>query len=325
VEAVALLSISVSGLAAEKNTQVIADAVYLHPQQLVTIGEGKRLNLYCKGNGSPTVVFDSGRGDNMAVWALVQPAVSAETRACSYDRAGLGFSDPSPELRTSANLVEDLRRLLRAAHLPPPYVLVGHSVGGLNIKLYAESHLSEVAGLVFVDPTHEDIAKRGFEMDPEAERQYARYLDLLHECLKAESTDFIEGSKLQRTCASLPPNNGHFSDAINALQRQRFTRHGYLFAWISEQANAAFVSSDQVRAAHRDLGDVPLIVLNRQDAHNQLGAALNGDTAKMSTRGVIREVENTSHYIQLDQPQEVINAILEVVHAARANAPNSAP
>lgn len=120
----------------EKSTEVIADPVYLAPQRLVAIGE-RKLNVYCKGHGSPTVVFDSGLGDGLTVWGLVQPAVANETRACAYDRAGLGFSDAAPTPRTSAAMVDDLHRLLRAAAIDPPYVLVGHSLGGLTSKLYA--------------------------------------------------------------------------------------------------------------------------------------------------------------------------------------------
>lgn len=320
LKGLALLSIATPAAAADKNTQIIGDAAYLQPQQLVAIGKGRRLNLYCKGSGTPTVVFDSGMGDSMMVWALVQPAVAAATKACSYDRAGLGFSDPSPQPRTSANMVEDLHRLLRAAHLRPPYVLVGHSLGGMNIKLYAELYLSEVAGLVFVDPTHEDIAKRGFERDPEAERQYGHYIDLLHQCLKTSPPDFVEGSRLQRTCAALH-NGEHFSDAINALQRRRLTEPAYMASWISEQENAPFVSSDEVRASRRSFGDIPLIVLTREmpNAHDQLGTELNADTAKLSQHGVIRTVENSGHHIQLDQPQEVIDAVVEVVRTARSN------
>jgi pimeloyl-ACP methyl ester carboxylesterase len=314
------LSILAQAAAADRDTQVIGDAVYLHPQRLVAVEKGRRLNLYCRGNGSPTVVFDSGMGNDMTVWALVQPAVAAETRACSYDRAGLGFSDPSPAPRTSGTMVEDLHRLLRAADLRPPYVLVGHSLGGMNAKLYAELHLPEVAGLVFVDPTHEDIGKKGFELDPQAGRQFARYVDLLHQCLKSKSTDFVEGSPLQRTCATVP-NGERFSDAINALQRQRLMEPGYMGAWISEQENAPFASSDEVRAARRSFGDIPLILLTREmpKAQSPWLSELQVDTARMSTHGIIRPVKDTSHYIQLDQPQEVIDAVLEVVRISRTN------
>jgi pimeloyl-ACP methyl ester carboxylesterase len=117
VKTLGLLLIAAQGLAADKNLQVISDTAYLKPGRLVAIEKGRRLNLYCTGKGSPTVVFDSGRGDSTMVWALIQPPVAAQTRARSYDRAGLGFSDPSPEPQTSANMVEDLHRLLEPLHL----------------------------------------------------------------------------------------------------------------------------------------------------------------------------------------------------------------
>lgn len=323
-----LLSVSATGLANERNTQVIDNAAYLEPQRLVPIENQRRLNLYCTGKGSPTVVFDSGLGGDMADWALVQPAVAAETRACSYDRAGLGFSDPSPKPRSSANMVSDLHRLLRAARIKPPYVLVGHSMGGMNIKLYAEKYLSEVAGLVFVDPSHEDLARRAWELDPETGKKYGPYLELLHACLKAKPADFVVGSKIYETCA-IPPNSSRFSGAINAVQLERVLRHGYMGAWISEQENVWSASADQLRAAHRALRDIPIVVLTHEplprrenetqamrDAQNQLRTELHTEISTMSTRGSIRTVKNSGHYFQLEQPQDVVAAVLEVVREA---------
>src|SRR3954468_10241000 len=119
-------------VSAARNQEIISDPAYLKPQRLIDVGGGRRLNLYCMGSGSPTVVFDSGLGEGMVAWALVQPQVALHTRACAYDRAGLGFSDPSPEMRTSAFVVQDLRTLLKKARIKPSYVLVGHSFGGMN-------------------------------------------------------------------------------------------------------------------------------------------------------------------------------------------------
>jgi len=327
-----LLLVSMTVLASERNTQVIGDTVYLKPQRLVTIGNSLRLNVYCTGRGSPTVIFDSGLGGSMMDWALVQPLVAAETRACSYDRAGLGFSDPSPKPRTSANIVEDLHHLLEAAHIRPPYVLVGHSFGGMNIKLYAETYFPEVAGMVFVDPSHEDLAKRTWELDPEAGKKYAPYIDFLHGCLRAKPAEFVVGSKLQQTCGT-PPNGSRFSDAINRLQLARVMRPGYMGAWISEQENVWSASADQLRAAHRSLGDIPIIVLTHEplprqgnetqpmrDMQNRLRTELHSEIASMSTRGALRTVKDSGHYFQLDQPQEVSAAILEVVRAVSAAA-----
>jgi len=117
---------------------------------------GHRLNLRCTGQGSPVVVMDSGAGDTLQTWDWVAPDVKAFTRVCVYDRAGLGKSDRGPAPRTSGRIAAELHELLRRAKVPPPYVLVGHSFGGLNMRLFAARNPSEVAGLVLVDATPED-------------------------------------------------------------------------------------------------------------------------------------------------------------------------
>nr|WP_315473099.1 alpha/beta hydrolase [uncultured Undibacterium sp.] len=128
-------------------------------QQLVDIG-GRRLNLYCSGSGKTTVVFDAPGGEAGWNWANVQPAVAEHTRACIYDRAGHGFSDPSMRPPTSGNAVEDLHALLVAANIAPPYLLVGASFGTANAQLFAYRYPNEVSGLVLVEAEHEDNLAR---------------------------------------------------------------------------------------------------------------------------------------------------------------------
>jgi pimeloyl-ACP methyl ester carboxylesterase len=225
-------------------------------------------------------------------------------------------------------MVDDLHRLLRAAHVKPPYVLVGSSLGGMNVKLFAESYLSEVAGLVFVDASHEDLGKGAWEIDPESRKTYAPYREALHRCLQAKPEDFVAGSELVQNCGPFP--TPRYSDAINAVELERGKQHGRLQARISEQENIWFTSADQVRAAYRPLGDIPIIVLTHQafprgpaetqaqrDAKNQLWIDLHNQIAAMSTRGKRLTVENTSHYIQLEQPQVVVDSILEVLRATQ--------
>ena len=117
---------------------------------------GFRLNLRCEGEGSPVVVLDSGAGDTLGAWDWVVPDVKKVTRVCAYDRAGLGRSDRGPSPRNSERIVAELHQLLVRARIPPPYVLVGHSFGGLNVRLYAARHPTEAAALVLVDATPED-------------------------------------------------------------------------------------------------------------------------------------------------------------------------
>ena len=118
--------------------------------------DGVRMHLVCTGHGTPTVVLDSGLSNSWLHWYKVQPGVAKFARVCSYDRAGLGWSEPRPGSRTSRAIAEELHTLLRNAGVAPPFVLVGHSMGGLNMQMYASLYRSEVAGMVLVDSVHAD-------------------------------------------------------------------------------------------------------------------------------------------------------------------------
>jgi pimeloyl-ACP methyl ester carboxylesterase len=136
------------------------DDLYARPGQLVA-ADGTHLSLYCTGTGTPAVVFDSGWGDWAPVWTIVQPAVTKWTRACSYDRAGAGFSDPGPMPRTSLRIAAELRRALHNAGIQGPYVLVGNAFGGDNVRTFAARYPAEVAGLVRSKPTSSAAPKSG--------------------------------------------------------------------------------------------------------------------------------------------------------------------
>jgi len=135
-----------------------ADNPLEHPARLVKLPDGRRINLRCAGHGSPTVVFDGGYLANSGAWFKVQPQVATLTRACSYDRAGSGFSDPGPLPRDGQAVARDLDQTLRAAGVGGPYILVGHSAGALYARLFADLRPKDVVGMVLVDPTveHQD-------------------------------------------------------------------------------------------------------------------------------------------------------------------------
>src|SRR5262245_41044037 len=135
---------------------VPADIVYAQPGELIPVN-GLRLNLYCQGSGSPTVIFDSGWEDWAPSWSIVQPQIARRTRACSYDRAGAGFSEPGPMPRTSMRIAAELHSALQQAGIRAPYILVGHAFGGDNVRIFADMYLSEVAGLVLVDADPDDL------------------------------------------------------------------------------------------------------------------------------------------------------------------------
>ena len=123
------------------------------PGTLAPVGP-HRLHYRCEGEGAPGVIFDAGIAASSLSWTRVQPQVARFTRTCSYDRAGLAWSDPGATPRSMPTLVDELHRLIRHAAIPAPYVLVGHSFGGLVIRAFARAHRDEIAGLVFVDPLH---------------------------------------------------------------------------------------------------------------------------------------------------------------------------
>ena len=125
--------------------------VVVGPGRLVAIGGGRSLYLHCVGSGRPTVVLEAGFGGDSNNWSVVHPRLGRITRTCAYDRAGLGNSVALPGVHDASAEIADLQRLLSAAHLPPPYVLVGHSYGGLLMRLFARAHPHQTAGVVLVD------------------------------------------------------------------------------------------------------------------------------------------------------------------------------
>lgn len=143
---------------------LVTDPIYTKAQHLVDMDHGRRMNIYCRGAGSPTVILDAGLGGSLSTWGLVQAPIATRTRACSYDRAGLGFSDAATRPSTAMNIAEDLHALLNAAHVKPPYILVGHSFAGMTVRVYADRYPDDVVGMVIVDGSHEDQSVRVWAM-----------------------------------------------------------------------------------------------------------------------------------------------------------------
>ena len=159
------------GVIAREGALTGAAATPEPPQTRVDIG-GRALFISCTGAGSPTVVLEAGSGNTADTWVGVQPEVARFTRVCSYDRAGLGQSDPAPAgVRTVQDSVDDLHALLAAADISGPLVLVGQSVGGLIVRLYASQYPDDVAGVVLVDGMPPDLPASGLALLPAVERR----------------------------------------------------------------------------------------------------------------------------------------------------------
>jgi len=312
-----------------------ADIVYAQPGQLVDAG-GFRLNLYCMGSGSPTVVFDSGWGDWAPAWSKVQPEIAKWTRACSYDRAGTGFSEPGPMPRTSVHIAEELRSALHHAGIGGPYILVGSAFGGDNVRTFADLYMDEVAGLVLVDADPDDLEPEA--MREEAHRGHAGIPSDLRDCRNAiaEHKPLPVTSELgrpQQTCAQqfffrgLP--EAEWSPELNAKVLEiAQTKVGMYDAYSSEMEQTA---SDEtyLQQHRRSFGSRPIRVLTSgnhgvghleskpPDTPKHLKYEQETTLAQARWLGLSSNAKqifarNSSEYIQFDEPETVIKAIREV-------------
>jgi pimeloyl-ACP methyl ester carboxylesterase len=277
--------------------------------KLVDLG-GRKMHINCTGEGSPAVVLDSGLGDSYLSWHKVQPEIAKLTRVCSYDRAGLGYSDPSSRPRTSRVIAEELHELLHAAGVAPPYVIVGHSMGGYDVRLFTSMYPQEIVGMVLVDASHPDQENRfpaelkNMEGSWHREAQFIAYTmpfgvpRLLGLC--------DEGA-IDRAADC----NGHTA-------RERLAEV------------LGFPESAAQTAATGPFGDLPLAVLSHDPdkpsndlppdlakSVNILWESMQEDLAHLSTRGTQTVAKNSGHYIQMDRPDVVVEAIRNVVDQAR--------
>ncbi|MBC3872661.1 alpha/beta hydrolase [Undibacterium flavidum] len=301
---------------------------FAKPQQMVDIG-GRRLNLYCSGSGKTTVVFDAPGGEAGWNWIQVQPAVAKQTRACVYDRAGMGFSDPSPRPPTSGNAVEDLHKLLAAAGIAPPYLLVGASFGTANAQLFAYRYPTEVAGLVLVEAEHEDsLARLNKASQGKFAQIQAMFSAIEKACLAESEKGFVPGSELQRTCFG-ETDDAPVSDG-RGLGAARMVQNMSPAYWRLRQAESEVWASGnpELRAARASFGALPIIALVRglspfaqpgkpQSALNKAveaeNLAMQKEIAALSQRGTVRIVPDSGHIIHATHPQAVIKAIADVM------------
>jgi pimeloyl-ACP methyl ester carboxylesterase len=249
----------------------------------------RRLVLTTSGHGSPVVVLESGLGAESAEWGAVHRGLSVHTRVCRYDRAGRGTSDPAVSPRGPAELVADLRALLRRVGLAPPYVLVGHSFGGLMVRLFAQRHRAEVAGIVLVDAMHQDqfeVFGQAFPPPRDGEPAALR-----------ETREFWSGG----------------------WRDPRSTREGLDLVAACVEARAIATLGDlpiHVLSAGTFLRQ-PLIPEALRPRLQDQWDGLQRTFLGLSSRTTQTRVENSGHFVQRDAPQAVVAAVLEVLAAVR--------
>jgi len=314
VVAIGILFLAIAGVIYENISETRDRRFNPMTGQLVDVG-GRKMHIDCAGQGMPVVIFESGLGDSFLSWRKVQPEVAKFTRTCSYDRAGIGYSETSSGPRTSRVFAEQLHALLQAASVSPPYILVGHSMGGYDVRLFASRFRGEVAGMVLVDASHPDQENR---FPPE---------------LKAMEGSWLRDAEF--VAYTMPFGLPRLMDLCDDDPVLRAAECNFQTAFENMAEIKSFPRSAAETAATGSLGDMPLAVLSHDP--DRPSADLPPDVAKvtndawekmqvelshLSTRGTETIVKGSSHYIQIDRPEAVVAAIKNVYgQAIQAAAP----
>lgn len=273
---------------------------------------GTAMHLHCSGSGEPTVILESGLSiDGSLSWVLVQPEIAKTNRVCSYDRAGILWSEGVDESPTASVTTERLNELLKSASERPPYVMVGHSLGGPLTRVFADRYRQDVKGVVFVDSSHPEQMQRFSE---EARNAMSGPPPAL-------VAKFLAESGLLRLLQS-GPIEGFPEEAQTAVEFFPQTMPGILAEFDALEAILAEAS------ATASFGDLPLIVLTAGQLPDEMPPGMTPEIAAeisqvwselqveltaLSTNGEQRVIDDAAHYIQHDNPEAVIRAIRDVL------------
>jgi len=317
--AIGLASAAILFASAGASYQCISAArdrgAYHMPGKLFDVG-GYSMHIHCIGQGIPAVILDSGLGDSYLSYHKVQPQIAQFARVCSYDRAGIGYSDSSSKSRTSKIMAEELQALLRAAGIAPPYILVGHSLGGYTVRLYASLYPSQVVGMALIDASHPDQENR---FSPELKNMEGTWL---------REAEFL--------AYTMPLGIPRLMGLCDDDPAQRAAECNWHTAREGVAELKAFPESAAQTAATSSLGDMPLAVLSHDPDKpsaelppdlskptNDAWEKMQEELSHLSTRGTQTIAKNSAHYIQIDRFDVVIEAIRRVVEQARAAQPAS--
>lgn len=292
-----------------QRSSVRREETLIHPPgQLVDVG-GYRLHLFCIGSGSPTVILDFGLDGSYLDWYYVQPQIAQFARVCSYDRAGYGWSDPSPKPRLPSAMSEELHTLLGRAGEKPPYILVGHSFGAFDVRMYAHKFPEEVAGVVLVDGSHPD------ELLP-FYTQKKFWIRLM------QFTMPFGLPRWRKWCGGGPPEAGSVRQAIGCRSKP--------FATHYRQWSAFPASAQEVRTLET-LGELPLVVISRDpqrtpenpadglfEKREQHWKKLQLSLMQLSTNSTQIVAKGSGHSVPMARPDVIVSAVKALVETSRA-------
>lgn len=298
---VLFLGLMLVGVIYESVAEAADVRAYPPPGQMVDVG-GYRLHLNCLGTGSPAVVIDAGWGDWSAMWSWVQPEVAKTTRVCTYDRAGMGYSEAGPLPRNAAQFAKELHTLLHQAHIPAPYVLVGHSLGGLSVRLFVHDYAAEVAGIVLI----ESMSPAQFPPAPQDPKPQTA----------SPSPGFPLPFVLARLgLVRLLAGPLGFKPALPAEVQPAFTAFAVtprsIQAWVDE--GAVMPESGAQAQAVKTFGDLPLIVLSRGLDQEPDWQAMQAELLQLSSNSQQLMADQSGHNIEIDQPEAAVAAIEKIV------------
>jgi pimeloyl-ACP methyl ester carboxylesterase len=309
---------------------------YARPGTLVSLETGRKLNIRCIGSGSPTVILTAGAGEQSLTWRSLQAQLARTTRVCAWDRAGFGFSDPSPATQDVVHTTDDLEAVLAGAKLGPPYVFVGHSLGSYETLMFSFRHPHEVVGIVLIDPAAPDQDRRLRKAAPHTyaaidalQQQQTAGLKSCIDMMEKHTSD----ATLEAQCFSPPVRE--YPASLNRVLSQRERNVDAQRNFLSLLDNALTEKdSQEINGAWKSLGSLPLVVLTAgaplpipldaagQAQMPQLQAEwsrMHDEIAALSTHGVNRTVPGATHYIYQQREALVVAAVQEVWAAGTKN------
>lgn len=277
---------------------------YPPPGKMVDV-RGYRLHINCHGTGSPAVIIEAGLGDWSSIWKTVQDKAAKKTRVCTYDRAGMGWSDAGPRPRNAKQFSKELHTLLQNANIQRPYILAGHSLGGFTVRVYAHEYPAELAGIVLIDSmspkqfsssvlnSHNNNASQDHSFYLLARfgivRMFFNLIGMINNATPVEKS-----------------NNAHYANPKNL---QAFT-----------DENVGLPESAYQASLIKSFGDIPLIVLTAglENTSYKSWNDMQNELVQLSSRHQHLTAKNSGHNIELEQPDAAVNAINMMVKQIRS-------
>ncbi|MCY4536237.1 MAG: alpha/beta hydrolase [Bryobacterales bacterium] len=280
------------------------------PGSLVELN-GRKVHVLCAGEGSPTVILEAGLPGSSLTWMSVFSEIAELTRVCAYDRPGYGWSQPTTSPRTAETIVQELRVLLQSTDTQPPYILVGHSFGGLLMQLYATRFPNDFTGMVLVDSSHPDQAHRTLDLQE---------IDTISFAMKT-----LGPIGIVRLLFPVPAGNPESRDVSVREQERELLMTSRTLWTATREMSGLRESLRQVTESTVDLGSKPLVVLSEGRRRAESWQALQEDLSRMSTNSEWQVVDGAGHFVQHDQPDVVVGAVRRVIEKLETTADDASP